>query len=107
MMGERSKKRKRKNRVKGDTVIHIEPMEQSKNKQNTDERTEKKKKHFTNMYIYSEGYMYLNVVKWHPQSHLYREREGGKESHRNTERMSVKASKTNGFRLRKRERVLR
>lgn len=51
--------------------------------------------------------MYSNVVKWHPQSHLYREREGGKESHRNTEGMSVKASKTNGFRLRKRERVLR
>lgn len=33
MMGERSKKRKRKNGVGGDTIIYIEPMVQRKKEQ--------------------------------------------------------------------------
>lgn len=41
------------------------------------------------------------MVKRHPDLHLHREREGGEESHRKTERTSVKASTTNDVRLTK------
>lgn len=101
--GRKIEKRRRKNggRVKTQSYTQKPWCKEKNIKKNKDGKIEKKRKQFTNIFIYSEGQIYLKVVKRHPYLHLYREREAGKESHRNTKRQRVKDSKTNDLRLRK------